>query len=181
LRYSDGVLTYILAPKNLSLGDKIFSGEGADIKLGNALCFKNIPAGTLVHNVELKPGKGGQIARSAGNYANFVGLSGGYAQLRLPSGEFRLVRQECMATIGVVSNADNSNQNFGKAGRIRHKGFRPHVRGVAMNPIDHPHGGGEGKSSGGRHPCSPTGKLAKGVRTRHNKATNKYIVRRRRK
>jgi large subunit ribosomal protein L2 len=139
--------------------------------------FSGMPIGTIVHNVELKPGKGGQIARAAGTYAQFVGRDGGYAQLRLSSGELRLVRQECMASIGAVSNPDNSNQNFGKAGRMRLKGIRPTVRGVAMNPIDHPHGGGEGRTSGGRTPVTPWGKDTKGTRTRSNKATDKYILR----
>ena len=139
--------------------------------------FTAMPIGTIVHNVEMKPGKGGQIARSAGTYAQFVGRDGGYAQIRLSSGELRLVRQECMATVGAVSNPDNSNQNFGKAGRNRLKGIRPSVRGVVMNPIDHPHGGGEGRTSGGRHPVTPWGKPTKGARTRSNKATGKYILR----
>ena len=135
--------------------------------------FLAMPIGTIVHNVEMKPGKGGQIARAAGTYAQFVGRDGGYAQIRLSSGELRLVRQECMATVGAVSNPDNSNQNFGKAGRMRHLGYRPKVRGVVMNPIDHPHGGGEGRTSGGRHPVTPWGKPTKGARTRKNKATDK--------
>ena len=139
--------------------------------------FTSMPIGTIVHNVEMKAGKGGQIARAAGTYAQFVGRDGGYAQIRLSSGELRLVRQECMATVGAVSNPDNSNQNFGKAGRMRLKGYRPKVRGVVMNPIDHPHGGGEGRTSGGRHPVSPWGKPTKGARTRTNKATGKYILR----
>jgi len=139
--------------------------------------FSGMPIGTIVHNVELKPGKGGQLARAAGTYAQVVGRDGGYAQIRLSSGELRMVRQECMATVGAVSNPDNSNQNFGKAGRMRHKGIRPTVRGVAMNPIDHPHGGGEGRTSGGRHPVTPWGKGTKGNKTRKNKTTDKYIVR----
>ena len=143
--------------------------------------FSGLPIGTIVHNVELKPGKGGQIARAAGTYAQFVGRDGGYAQIRLSSGELRLVRQECMCTVGAVSNPDNSNQNFGKAGRNRHKGIRPSVRGVVMNPVDHPHGGGEGKSAGGRHPVSPKGQSAKGLKTRDNKRTDKFIVKRRNK
>jgi ribosomal protein S19 len=147
------------------------------VKPGNAMPFSGMPIGTIVHNVELKPGKGGQLARAAGTYAQFVGRDGGYAQIRLSSGELRMVRQECMATIGAVSNPDNSNQNFGKAGRMRHKGVRPTVRGVAMNPIDHPHGGGEGRTSGGRHPVTPWGKGTKGNKTRKNKATDKLIVR----
>ena len=177
ITYEDGEQSYILAPQRLAVGDKVMSGVGADIKPGNALPLQNIPVGTLVHNVELKPGKGGQLARAAGTYAQFVGRDGGYAQIRLSSGELRMVRQECMATIGAVSNPDNSNQNLGKAGRKRHMGVRPTVRGVAMNPIDHPHGGGEGRTSGGRHPVTPWGKGTKGNRTRSNKETDKYIVR----
>jgi large subunit ribosomal protein L2 len=177
LLYADGERRYILAPKGISAGDELRSGSSAPIKSGNALPMRNIPVGTLVHNVEMKPGKGGQIARAAGTYAQFVGRDGGYAQIRLSSGELRMVRQECMATVGAVSNADHSNQNLGKAGRKRHMGVRPTVRGVAMNPIDHPHGGGEGRTSGGRHPVTPWGKGTKGNRTRSNKKTDKYIVR----
>ncbi|MEL6233844.1 MAG: 50S ribosomal protein L2 [Pseudomonadota bacterium] len=177
VRYEDGEQAYILAPQRLGLGDQVVAGARVDVKPGNAMPFSGMPVGTIVHNVEMKPGKGGQIARSAGTYAQFVGRDGGYAQLRLTSGEMRLVRQECMATVGAVSNPDNSNQNFGKAGRIRLKGKRPSVRGVAMNPIDHPHGGGEGRTSGGRHPVTPWGKPTKGRRTRSNKATDKYILR----
>ncbi|MEM9197909.1 MAG: 50S ribosomal protein L2 [Pseudomonadota bacterium] len=177
VRYEDGEQAYILAPQRLGLGDQVIAGARVDVKPGNAMPFSGMPVGTIVHNVEMKPGKGGQIARSAGTYAQFVGRDGGYAQLRLTSGEMRLVRQECMATVGAVSNPDNSNQNFGKAGRIRLKGKRPSVRGVAMNPIDHPHGGGEGRTSGGRHPVTPWGKPTKGRRTRSNKATDKYILR----
>ena len=140
----------------------MIAGAKTDVKPGNAMPFSGMPIGTIVHNVELKPGKGGQIARAAGTYAQFVGRDGGYAQIRLSSGELRMVRQECMATVGAVSNPDNSNQNFGKAGRMRHMGIRPTVRGVAMNPIDHPHGGGEGRTSGGRHPVTPWGKGTKG-------------------
>ena len=158
-------------------GDRVVASQKADIKPGNAMPFSGMPIGTIVHNVELKPGKGGQLARSAGTYAQFVGRDGGYAQIRLSSGELRLVRQECMATIGAVSNPDHSNQNLGKAGRKRHMGVRPTVRGVAMNPIDHPHGGGEGRTSGGRHPVTPWGKPTKGKRTRSNKSTDKYILR----
>ena len=161
----------------ICVGDKVIAGAKVDVKPGNAMPFSGMPIGTIVHNVELKPGKGGQIARSAGTYAQFVGRDGGYAQIRLSSGELRLVRQECMATIGAVSNADHSNQNLGKAGRNRHKGIRPSVRGVAMNPIDHPHGGGEGRTSGGRTPVTPWGKDTKGKKTRSNKATDKYILR----
>ena len=177
VKYEDGAQAYILAPQRLAVGDKVIAGAKVDVKPGNAMPFSGMPIGTIVHNVELKPGKGGQIARSAGTYAQFVGRDGGYAQIRLSSGELRLVRQECMATIGAVSNADHSNQNLGKAGRNRHKGIRPSVRGVAMNPIDHPHGGGEGRTSGGRTPVTPWGKDTKGKKTRSNKATDKYILR----
>ena len=177
IKYEDGELSYILAPQRLAVGDTVVAAAAADVKPGNAMQLSAIPVGTLVHNVELKPGKGGQIARSAGTYAQFVGRDGGYAQIRLSSGELRLVRQACMATIGAVSNADHSNQNFGKAGRMRHKGVRPTVRGVAMNPIDHPHGGGEGRTSGGRTPVTPWGKDTKGKKTRSNKKTDKYILR----
>ena len=179
IRYENGDLSYILAPQRLAIGDKVVAGEKADIKPGNALPLKNIPVGTILHNVEMKAGKGGQIARSAGSYVQLVGKDSGYALLRLRSGEVRLVRAECMATVGAVSNPDHQNVNFGKAGRMRWLGRRPVVRGVAMNPIDHPHGGGEGKTSGGRHPVTPWGKPTKGKRTRSNKATGKYIVRRR--
>jgi len=179
IRYADDVVAYILAPQRLAVGDKVISGENADIKPGNALPIKNIPVGTILHNVEMKPGKGGQIARAAGSYVQLVGKDSGYALLKLRSGEVRMVRAECMATIGAVSNPDYQNINFGKAGRMRWLGRRPVVRGVAMNPIDHPHGGGEGKTSGGRHPVTPWGKGTKGKRTRSNKATSKYIVRRR--
>jgi len=177
VRYEDGEQAYILAPQRLSVGDHVVAGTKVDIKPGNAMPFAGMPIGTIVHNIELKPGKGGQVARAAGAYAQFVGRDGGYAQLRLNSGEMRIVRQECMATVGAVSNPDNSNQNFGKAGRTRHQGKRPAVRGVAMNPIDHPHGGGEGRTSGGRHPVTPWGKPTKGRKTRTNKATTKYILR----
>ena len=178
VRYEDGERSYILAPQRLAIGDVIVSAAKADVKPGNAMPFQGLPIGTIVHNVELKPGKGGQIARAAGTYAQFVGRDGGYAQLRLSSGELRLVRQECMATVGAVSNPDNSNQDLGKAGRRRHMGKRPSVRGVVMNPIDHPHGGGEGRTSGGRHPVTPWGKPTKGARTRDkNKASSRLIVR----
>jgi len=172
-----GELSYILAPQRLAVGDKVESGKDADIKPGNALPLGSIPVGTIVHNVELEPGRGGQIARSAGSYVQIVGRDSGYAQVRLNSGEVRLVRQECMATIGAVSNPDHSNQNMGKAGRMRWKGRRPHVRGVVMNPVDHPHGGGEGRTSGGRHPVTPWGKPTKGKRTRTNKKTDRLIMR----
>lgn len=179
IRYTDDKLAYIIAPQRLAIGDKVISSEKADIKPGNALPIKNIPVGTIIHNVEMKVGKGGQLARSAGCYVQLVGKDSGYALLRLRSGEVRMVRAECLATIGAVSNPDYQNINFGKAGRMRWLGRRPVTRGVAMNPIDHPHGGGEGKTSGGRHPCTPWGKKTKGKRTRSNKSTGKYIVRRR--
>ena len=177
IEYADGEKSYILAPQRLSVGDTVIAGEKVDIKPGNALPLKNIPVGTVVHNVELKQGKGGQIARSAGTYVQLVGKDQGYAQIRLSSGELRMVRGECLATIGAVSNPDQQNVSLGKAGRTRWLGFRPHVRGVAMNPIDHPHGGGEGRTSGGRHPVTPWGKPTKGKKTRSNKATDKFIVR----
>jgi large subunit ribosomal protein L2 len=177
IRYDDGELSYILAPQRLAVGDMVVAATKADIKPGNAMPLSRMPVGTIIHNIELKPGKGGQVARSAGAYAQFIGRDGGYAQLRLSSGEMRIVRQECMATVGAVSNSDHSNQNLGKAGRHRHMGKRPSVRGVAMNPVDHPHGGGEGRSSGGRHPVTPWGKPTKGRRTRSNKATDQYILR----
>lgn len=179
IRYEDGVKAYILAPQRLGVGDQVISGLRADIKPGNALPLKNIPVGTIVHNVELKAGKGGQLARSAGTYVQLVGKDQGYAQIRLSSGELRMVRGECMATIGAVSNPDRQNISLGKAGRTRWLGFRPHVRGVAMNPVDHPHGGGEGRTSGGRHPVTPWGKPTKGKKTRNNKKTDKLIMRRR--
>ena len=179
IRYADDELSYILAPQRLAVGDTVISGEKQDIKPGNAMPLRSIPVGTIVHNVELKPGKGGQLARSAGTYVQLVGRTTGYAQLKLASGEQRLVRTDCMATVGAVSNPDQANIKLGKAGRKRWLGKRPSVRGVAMNPIDHPHGGGEGRTSGGRHPVTPWGKPTKGRKTRKNKATDKYIVRRR--
>ena len=181
VKYEDGEKSYILAPQRIKVSDTIISSSSSDVKPGNAMPFTGMPIGTIVHNVELKKGKGGQIARAAGSYAQFVGRDGNYAQLRLSSGEMRLVRQECMATVGAVSNPDNSNQNFGKAGRNRNKGIRPSVRGVVMNPVDHPHGGGEGRTSGGRHPVTPWGKPTKGAKTRTNKSTDKYILRSRHK
>ncbi len=181
IKYEDGELSYILAPQRLAVGDQVIAGEQVDVKPGNAMPLANMPIGTIVHNVELKPKKGGQIARAAGTYVQLVGRDQGYAILRLTSGEQRLVRAECMATVGAVSNPDNSNIKLGKAGRKRWMGKRPSVRGVAMNPIDHPHGGGEGRTSGGRHPVTPWGKPTKGKRTRSNKATDKYILRRRRR
>ncbi len=177
VRYEDGELSYILAPQRLAVGDQVVSSQRADIKPGNTMPLSGMPLGTIIHNIEMKPGKGGQIARAAGTYAQFVGRDGGYAQIRLSSGELRIVRQECMATVGAVSNPDNANCNLGKAGRSRHLGRRPSVRGVVMNPVDHPHGGGEGKSSGGRHPVTPWGKPTRGMRTRRNKTTDKYILR----
>src|SRR6202041_2073762 len=180
IKYPDGEQAYILAPQRLRVGDSVVSGERVDVKPGNAMPMRNIPPGTIVHSVEMKPGKGGQIARSAGTYVQLVGRDQGYALLRMSSGELRRVRSECRATIGAVSNPDHQNIVIGKAGRSRWLGIRPSVRGVAMNPIDHPHGGGEGRTSGGRHPVTPWGKPTKGKKTRHNKATDRYIVRRRR-
>lgn len=177
LRYEDGEQAYIIAPQRLAAGDTVISSEKADVKPGNAMPMKNMPVGTIVHNVELKPGKGGQIARSAGTYVQLVGRDHGFAIVRLSSGEQRLIRGECMATVGAVSNPDQSNITLAKAGRNRWLGKRPSVRGVAMNPVDHPHGGGEGRTSGGRHPVTPWGKPTKGKRTRSNKSTDKYIVR----
>ena len=177
IRYEDGELAYILAPQRLAAGDPVIADERVDVKPGNAAPLRNIPMGTIIHNVELKPGKGGQLARSAGTYVQLVGRDGDYAQLRLSSGEIRRVRAECMASIGAVSNPDHQNVNYGKAGRMRWLGWRPHVRGVAMNPVDHPHGGGEGRTSGGRHPVTPWGKPTKGARTRRNKKTAGMILR----
>jgi large subunit ribosomal protein L2 len=179
IRYADGELAYILAPQRLKAGDQVVSGERVDIKPGNAMPLANMPVGTIVHNVELKKGRGGQLARSAGTYAQLVGKDAGYAQIKLNSGELRMVPAECLATVGAVSNPDQQNIVIGKAGRQRWLGHRPVVRGVAMNPVDHPHGGGEGKTSGGRHPVTPWGKPTKGKKTRKNKATDKYIIRRR--
>jgi large subunit ribosomal protein L2 len=179
IRYEDGERAYILAPQRLRPGDVVISGESVDIRPGNALPLHGIPVGTIVHNVEMKPGKGGQIARAGGTYVQLIGKDQGYAQLRLNSGEIRMVRAECLATVGAVSNADQKNIKLGKAGRNRWLGKRPSVRGVAMNPIDHPHGGGEGKTSGGRHPVTPWGKPTKGKRTRKNKKTDRLIMRRR--
>ncbi|MDN0003696.1 50S ribosomal protein L2 [Bartonella henselae] len=177
IRYEDGQLSYILAPQRLDVGDSVIAGSNVDIKPGNAMPLGNMPVGTIIHNVEMKPGKGGQIARSAGAYAQLVGRDQGMAILRLNSGEQRLVSSGCFATVGAVSNPDHANINDGKAGRSRWRGRRPHVRGVAMNPVDHPHGGGEGRTSGGCHPVSPWGKPTKGKRTRSNKATDKFIMR----
>ncbi len=179
LKYTDGQLSYIIAPQRLAVGDKVEAGENADIKPGNALPLKNIPVGTVIHNIEMKPGRGGQLARAAGGYAQLTGKDSGYALIRLRSGEVRVIRADCMATIGAVSNPDHQNQSIGKAGRKRWMGIKPTVRGVAMNPVDHPHGGGEGKTSGGRHPVTPWGKKTKGKKTRNNKRTDKFIVRKR--
>src|SRR6516164_3174519 len=176
IKYPDGELAYILAPQRLSAGDTIVSGEHVDVKPGNAMPLGNIPIGTIVHNIELKIGKGGQIARSAGTYAQIVGRDQDYVIMRLNSAEQRLVHGRCMATIGAVSNPDHMNVSIGKAGRKRWMGRMPHNRGVAMNPIDHPHGGGEGRTSGGRHPVTPWGKPTKGKKTRSNKSTGKFIV-----
>ena len=179
IKYKDGELSYILAPQKLKAGDKVIAGIKADIQPGNAMQIKNIPVGTLVHNVELNPGRGGQLARAAGTFIQIVGRDSGMTQIKLNSGELRVVRGECMATVGPVSNADHANIQIGKAGANRWRGKRPHNRGVVMNPIDHPHGGGEGKSSGGRNPVTPWGKPTKGAKTRKNKSTDKYILRRR--
>lgn len=179
IEYGNGEQSYILAPQRLGVGDSVVAGERVDVKPGNAMPLSSVPVGTIVHNIELKAGRGGQLARSAGTYAQLVGRDAGYALLRLGSGEVRMVRGECMASIGAVSNPDQANIKLGKAGRKRWLGKRPQVRGVAMNPIDHPHGGGEGRTSGGRHPVTPWGKPTKGKRTRSNKATDKFIIRRR--
>lgn len=181
LHYVDGEKRYILAPVGVKVGDTVLASQTADIKPGNALPIRSIPLGTWVHNVELKVGKGGQLARSAGTYAAIAAKEGKYAQLRLPSGEVRLVLQDCCATVGQVGNAEHENIKLGKAGRSRWLGKRPKSRGVAMNPVDHPHGGGEGKSSGGRHPVTPWGVPTKGYKTRSNKRTDRFIVRRRTK
>jgi large subunit ribosomal protein L2 len=179
LHYLDGEKAYILAPSGLKVGDQIISSKNADIKPGNCLPLEFIPTGTVVHAIELRPEKGAQLARSAGVSAQLMAKEGKYALLRLPSGELRKVLQSCRATIGAVGNEEYQNILWGKAGRARWRGRRPHVRGVAMNPIDHPHGGGEGRTSGGRHPVTPWGKPTKGAKTRNNKKTDKYIVRRR--
>ncbi|MGB4101677.1 MAG: 50S ribosomal protein L2 [Alphaproteobacteria bacterium] len=181
IKYQDGTLSYILAPQRLKTGDEVVSGIKVDVKPGNAMPLKSIPVGTIIHNVEMKPGKGGQLARSAGTYVQLVGRDSGFAQIKLSSGELRKVPQDCIATIGAVSNADHGNTQIGKAGRNRWKGIRPTVRGVAMNPIDHPHGGGEGRTSGGRHPVTPWGKGTKGTKTRNNKRTDGMIIRRQNK
>ncbi|MAZ84867.1 MAG: 50S ribosomal protein L2 [Hoeflea sp.] len=176
--YTDGEQAYILAPQRIAVGDKVISSAGAvDVKPGNTMPLQFMPVGTIVHNIEMKPAKGGQVARSAGAYAQLVGRDNGMATLRLNSGEQRLVQGSCLATVGAVSNPDHLNINDGKAGRTRWRGKRPAVRGVAMNPVDHPHGGGEGRTSGGRHPVSPWGKPTKGKRTRSNKSTDRFIMR----
>lgn len=177
IKYEDGELAYIIAPQRLDVGDSVVAGKKVDVKPGNAMLMSEMPVGTIIHNVEMKPGKGGQIARSAGAYVQIVGRDRGMVIVRLKSGEQRYLRSDCMATVGAVSNPDNSNQNFGKAGRTRWKGRRPLTRGVAKNPVDHPHGGGEGRTSGGRHPVTPWGKPTKGARTRKNKTTDKMIIR----
>ncbi|HEY0204991.1 MAG TPA: 50S ribosomal protein L2 [Acetobacteraceae bacterium] len=179
VKYDDGELSYILAPQRIRAGDKVVSGARVDIKPGNAMPMAAIPVGTIIHNVEMKLGAGGKMARAAGTYAQLVGKDSGYAQVKLQSGELRVIRAECFATVGAVSNPDNQNQSLGKAGRNRWLGRRPHNRGVVMNPVDHPHGGGEGRTSGGRHPVTPWGKPTKGAKTRHNKRTDDLIIRRR--
>ena len=181
VKYFDGEFRYIISPQNLPIGKKIISSNSAEIDIGNCLPLKNIPNGTNIHNVELKPGAGGQLARSAGTSVQIVTKEEIFAQIKQASGEIRLINKDCLATIGVVSNADNKNVKLGKAGRKRHLGFRPKVRGVVMNPVDHPHGGGEGRTSGGRHPVTPWGKSTKGKKTRNNKKTNVYILKRRKK
>lgn len=177
IKYEDGALSYILAPQRLAVGDTVIAGDHVDVKPGNAMPLASMPVGTIVHNIELKIGKGGAMARSAGTYAQVVGRQEGYVILRLNSGEQRLVHGQCFGTVGAVSNPDHMNESIGKAGRTRWMGRRPHNRGVAMNPIDHPHGGGEGRTSGGRHPVTPWGFPTKGKKTRNNKSTNKFIVR----
>ena len=181
INYEDGEQAYILAPQRLQQGDTVIAANRADIKPGNAMPMENMPVGTIIHNVEMKPERGGQMARAAGTYVQLIGKDSGYAQLRLTSGELRIVPAKCMATVGAVSNSDNKNTNLSKAGRNRWLGKRPKVRGVAMNPVDHPHGGGEGRTSGGRHPVSPWGKPTKGARTRRKKKSDDFIIRRRRK
>ncbi len=177
IKYEDGELSYIIAPNRVAPGDKVIAGEKVDTKPGNAMLLGQMPVGTIIHNVEMKPGKGGQIARSAGTYVQLVGRDRGMVIVRLNSGEQRYLRADCMGTVGAVSNPDNQNQNLGKAGRRRHMGIKPLTRGVAKNPVDHPHGGGEGRTSGGRHPVTPWGKPTKGARTRKNKQTDKMIIR----
>ena len=178
IKYADGELSYILAPQRLKVGDPVIAGARVDIKPGNAMPLSAIPVGTIIHNVELKVGAGGKMARSAGTFAQLVGKDRGYAQVKLMSGELRVVRAECMATIGAVSNADHQNEQIGKAGRSRWMGRKPHNRGTSMNPVDHPHGGGEGRTSAGRHPVTPWGQPTKGYKTRNNKRTDDLIIRR---
>ncbi|MBB3764283.1 50S ribosomal protein L2 [Sphingomicrobium lutaoense] len=177
ISYPDGEQAYIIAPQRVAPGDKIVAGEKVDVKPGNAMLIGQMPIGTIVHNIELKPGKGAQIARAAGTYCQVVGRDKGMVIVRMNSGEQRYIRSDCMATVGAVSNPDNSNTTLAKAGRNRWRGKRPLTRGVAKNPVDHPHGGGEGRTSGGRHPVTPWGKPTKGARTRKNKATDKFIIR----
>jgi large subunit ribosomal protein L2 len=179
LHYADGEKTYILAPDGLLVGDKIVASRNADIKPGNSMPLRHIPLGTMIHNIEMRKGKGGQLVRSAGSGASLMAKDGDYAQIRMPSGEVRMIHQDCQATIGQVSNIEHANISIGKAGRTRWLGKRPHQRGVSMNPVEHPMGGGEGRTSGGRHPCSPWGQLAKGLKTRNNKRTDAMIVKRR--
>jgi large subunit ribosomal protein L2 len=179
VKYTNNEIAYIIAPQRLKVGDVVIAADKADIKPGNAMPLGAIPVGTVIHNIELKPGAGAKVARSAGTFAQLVGKDAGLAQVKLMSGELRTVRSECLASIGAVSNADNSNQDLGKAGRSRWMGRKPHNRGVTMNPVDHPHGGGEGRTSGGRHPVTPWGKPTKGAKTRNNKRTDRNIVRRR--
>ncbi len=181
VKYDDGEFRYIIAPQKISVGEKIISSQNAEIKEGNCLPLKNIPVGVNIHNIELKPGAGGQLARSAGTSAQIMSKEDVFVQIKLVSGEIRLINKNCLATIGVVSNPDNKNIKLGKAGRKRYLGFRPKVRGVVMNPVDHPHGGGEGRTSGGRHPVTPWGKSTKGKKTRNNKRTNMFILKRRKK
>jgi large subunit ribosomal protein L2 len=182
LAYADGEKRYILAPQGLAVKDTVQSGANAEVRTGNALPLANMPMGTTIHNIELKPGKGGQLIRSAGGFAQVMGRDGDYVQIRLKSGEMRRILAACMATVGQVGNLDHENESVGKAGRVRWRGFRPNVRGVVMNPVDHPHGGGEGKSGQGNpHPVSPWGQPTKGYKTRHNKATDKFIIARRKK
>jgi len=181
VKYTDGQRRYIIAPEGIKVGDKLNSGDGAEFKLGNSLAMRDIPLNTMIYNIEVKPGKGAQLARSAGAAGEIIAKDGKMVQVRLPSGEIRRVMEICTATVGQASNVDHSNEVSGSAGRSRWLGKRPSVRGVAMNPVDHPLGGGEGRTSGGRHPCSPWGKSAKGTKTRNNKATDKFIVKRRTK
>ena len=181
IKYEDGEFRYIISPQKINIGDKVISSETAEIKEGNCLPLKNIPIGTSVHNIELKVGAGGQLARSAGSSVQIISKEDLYVQIRLASGEIRLINKNCLASVGVVSNVDNKNTKLGKAGRKRYLGFRPKVRGVVMNPVDHPHGGGEGRTSGGRHPVTPWGQPTKGKKTRTNKKTNTFILKRRKK